>query len=265
MGDFRLDPDNLNYTIILPKDKSTCKVCSIKEEPAQVLKFDSKQVKIYPIKTEVEPSKFELQGDRFKSSPSHGYEELIVDREKHGDNFSNLSPEDTAKLLSVISDRIIALSDYKIGDNIIITRCLSGHGAFDLHILPIPKFERRGCSVCKDNLNTKDREIYKDENFVIYAKFAPISDLDIVISPIKHLSFEALDEVLLFDLAGLIQRLIKTLNSGDISLVIYESAGRHATVEVLSGCVSAYRFLQINEVNVAPEEAAKKLREKFKI
>jgi hypothetical protein len=263
MGEIRLDPDNLSYTVIFEKSTGDCKVCNLKGAPIETLDFGLSQVKVYEVKSEVQPSKFELQGDHFKSSPSHGYEELIVDREKHGDNFLKLNPEDISKLLSIVSNRITTLSKYEIGENIVVTRCLSGHGAFDLYVLPFPKFKGRGCSICKDNSNTLNREIFRDENFVIYTKFAPISNIDIVISPIRHLSFEALDDVLIFDLAGMIHKLLNVLNSKDLSLVIYESGDKHATINILSGCVSAYRFLQINEINEPPEGIASKLREKF--
>ena len=263
MGEMRLDPENLNYTIIFKKNTGDCKVCSIKDAPIEILDFGSSHVKVYEVKTEVQPSKFELQGERFKSSPSHGYEEIIVDREKHGDNFLSLNPEDIAKLLSIVSHRVDSLSKYKIGGNVVINRYLSGHGAFDLYVLPIPKFEGKGCSVCKDNSNTLNREIYRGENFVIYTKFAPISNVDIVISPIKHLSLEALDEVLMFDLAGLIHKLLNALSSKDLSIIIYESKEKHFTLNILSGDVSVYRFLQINEINESPEDLASSLRAKF--
>ncbi len=261
MNEFRLDLESVSFSLI-SKPTEGCKVCRNKEPEIASIPFKSGMIKVYEIKDDVQPSKFELRGDLFKSSVADGYEEILVDSQKHGDAFRGYSKEDMEKLFEIISDRVKSLKSYELGENLIVTRYLKGHGAFDLNLLHIPTKEGDKCIECEYIKQTSDREIYSDENVIAYVPFAPKNEIDITISPKKHISIDEVDPIVLFDITGLLKRLVDIVNEKS-TLVILQKADGHFKLKLYGGDVSQFDVLDIKKLVNSPENVAKGLKEKL--
>ena len=258
MSEFRISPENVNITLI-SKQEYDCIACKkLNRDPDASIQFKNYFVKLYQIDDNVSPSKYELNGNDLKYSLAHGYEEIIIDKYKHGDNFEDYSVEDINKLLLILKDRVSSLSRYDFGDNLLISRNLSGHGFFDLVITPVPRIKYTKLNI--NNLG--DREILRTENFVVYSPFAPIKTFEINISPIKHISFKDIDEVISFDLSGLLFNLlhkIKTIKE----FVIIENFNKHFVLRLFNEYIDPFSFLNINRVYEYPERFAESIRKLY--
>ena len=264
MNEFRLNPDTLQFGIVTPRP-AECMACKTKGQLIESVPFKGEDIKVYEIKERVQPSKYELKGKDFKSSPAHGYEEILVDQSSHGDKFYSYSVEDISKLLLIIKNRKTALSKYDFGENFIATRYLQGHGYFDLMILPVPNNVYKKCIQCVNIENVDGREIRRTENFIEYVPFFPIKEIEIDISPIKHISFDVMDEVLAFDLAGMIANTLSKLKEKNMTLAILEDKNKHFSVKILPGELDAFSLLNIKELQVSPEAIAENLRKKIQV
>ena len=149
-------------------------------------------------------------------------------------------------------------------ENMVIIRHLDQHGYFDTLLLHVPTQKVPGsrCTECENVNNTNDREVYKTENFVLYVPFAPKYGGEVIISPRKHLAFEDCDSVVLFDLAGVLKRLLEK-QPQETTIAIVQMADRHFKVKLFHGAVDAYSVLGINRIDRSPEDISKELRAKM--
>ncbi len=131
------------------------------------------------------------------------------------------------------------------------------------------------CNVLKWELNKKERIIYQNKSFVVFAPYASRVAYEIRIFPKKHGSrFEVIDQVQKNDLAEsmsvIFSRIYKNLNNPDYNFFIHTAPPKavdqehyHWHMEILPR-VAVWGGLElgagIDVVRVAPEEAAKTLR-----
>lgn len=271
MNEFRLDPESLSFTLVTGKS-TACKACRDKDTALLSLPFGRGMARIFQVKDDIQPSKYELRGGLFKLSEADGYEEVIVDNENHSDAFKDYSTEDVEKLLSVLADRVKELrpegdsrpEPYKVGENTIITRGAKEHGYFDLLMLRIPKKERAQCFECESLKNTGGREIYKNENFTVYVPFTPRNGFDLVLAPNKHMAFASCDPVMLFDVASMVKKVLGVTDK-KLTWSIIERGDGHFKIRFVEGDVEPYTMLGISRIDINPEMMAKGIRESKKI
>ncbi|MCL5009887.1 MAG: hypothetical protein M1433_02845 [Candidatus Parvarchaeota archaeon] len=258
MNEFELDPESMSFTLISDA-KETCKACEKGTELASI-PFDRGFTSVYEVKNDVQPSKYELTGGFFKSSPAHGYEEIVVDSKSHENRLKKYSIEEIEQLLSILVERVNEIDKYGFGGNLVITRTTEGHGYFDIFILPVPKDERKSCVECGILQNVSDKEIYRTENLVVYVPFAPKYEYELSVSPKIHMKFGDCDEVILFDLAAIIK---KTLDSskGENTIAIVQRTDNHFKLVITDGKKDAFELLGINKVSTSPSAVAKKIRD----
>jgi galactose-1-phosphate uridylyltransferase len=259
MNEFRLDPDTMTFTIVTDA-KEECKACVDNGEEIASIPFDRGFTKVYEIKRDVQPSKYELTGSLFKSSVAHGYEEIIIENKEHENRIRKYTNEEIEQLLSIVAERVAEIEKYGLGGNIVITRKTDGHGFFDVFILPIPKNERKSCMECEAIQNIGDREVCKTENFVVYTPFAPKYDFELVISPRTHRQFKDCDNTVLFDLAAVVK---KTLESQkvDLTMAIIQGQDGHFKMSVVGGSRNAFELLGVSRVRINPSVLAKEFRD----
>lgn len=270
MNEFRLDPESLAFTLVTRKVNG-CKACKEKGKEVSSVAFGNGFVRAYEVKDDVQPSKYELSGEFFKSSNADGYEEVIIDNENHENNFNKYGVEEVEKLLEIITERLKELlpnrenelEPYKLGQNLIITRPISEHGYFNLLLLQIPNKESKNCFECESIKNVSNREVYRTENFLVYVPFAPKTDFELVIAPKKHISFKACDSILLFDLAAIIKRTFAAIDN-KLTWAIMQSSHGHFKIKIFREKIDAYGLLGINKVNVSPDILAKEIRDSKK-
>ncbi len=259
MNEFRLDPESLSFTLITSKVDG-CKAC--KEKGKEVFSIPSSHglVRAFEIKDDVQPSKYELSGEFFKSSPADGYEEVVVDNEKHEDKLKTYTVEEIEELLAILKDRLDALNKYNLGQNLVITRAPEEHGYFDLLLLPIPRKEAKGCFECESLKNPGNREIYSTENFLVYVPFAPKADFEMVVAPKKHIGFSQCDPMLLFDLAGIIKKL-SAIREKETTWAILQSGHGHFKLKFFGGKTTPYDILEVKKATINPDLLAKEIRD----
>ncbi len=262
MGEFRLNPETLSFSVIA-KDSVECKACSNKSESMASFPFKKDYVRIYEVKDTVQPSNYSLNGQFFKSSVGHGYEEIIVDSPAHGDKFNEYSIEETELLFNIIDKRVAEILKYNIGKNICITRNLNGHGYFDLLALPIPKVEERNCFQCDYVKRVDNREVHRTETVSAYVPFTPMSDVQINITPVKHVSIVDIDPVILFDMSSTLKKVLAQFKDNNVTVALMEHGDGHFHLEVHGGKLDGFELLGIERITVAPEMLAKELREKL--
>ena len=261
MEEFRLDPVDLAFDLI-SNEKTGCRECLPLEKAVKSIEFKKGYLRVYEMKDRVQPSRYQLDGKFFKQSNTHGYEELIVENEKHSSSFAGYSADDVEKLLLIISERLNELKTYEIGKNISVSRYVNGHDYWDLVILPIPMHNTQKCHVCESLNYVGNRAVYKTENIIAYVPFSPKKNELLRITTVKHTAIEELDSVIAFDLANL---LIKTVGklSKEITFDIKQSGADHFEIEVLAGECDPIEALGITRINYFPEESAKKISEKM--
>ena len=263
VNEFRLDPESLSFTLITNRSEG-CKACKGKGNDIASAPFMRGRVKVYEIKDDVQPSKYELSGEFFKSSLADGYEEVVVDSDNHENKSKTFTVEEIEQLLSILEDRINSLDKYKLGQNMMITRTQEEHGYFDLLLLPIPRKETKGCFECESLKNASNREIYSTENFLVYVPFAPRSDFEIVVAPKRHIGFGQCDPMLLFDLAGVVKKL-SGIHEKEATWAISQNAGGHFKLKFLGGKANPYDLLEIKIATINPDLLAKEIRETKKL
>ncbi|MCL4362794.1 MAG: hypothetical protein OH338_02095 [Candidatus Parvarchaeota archaeon] len=261
MEEFRLDPVDLTFDLV-SNERTGCRECLPVENAVKSIEFKGGYLRVYEIKDRVQPSRYQLDGKFFKRSNAHGYEELIVENEKHSANFVAYSADDIEKLLLLISDRLKELKAYDIGKNISVSRYVNGHDYWDLVILPIPMHNTQKCHVCESLNYTGNREIYKTENIIAYVPFSPKKNEIARITTLKHTAIEELDSVVAFDLANLLIKIINKFTK-EITFNIKQSGADHFELDVLAGENDPIDALGINRISYFPEEAAKKMSEKL--
>jgi hypothetical protein len=271
MNELRLDPESLSFTLVTKKS-TACKACKEKDKALASFPFKKGLVRVYEIRDDVQPSKYELSGDFFKKSNADGYEEVLSENEGHEDKFKGYSAEEIESLFSILVNRVnelqpertVELEPYNVGQNLTIVRNGGEHGFFDLFMLQVPKKEGKICFECESIKNVGDREVYKTENFIVYVPFAPKKDFELVISPKKHLSFKRCDPVLLFDLAGALKRVLE-MNNKKMTWAIIQGGEGHFKIKMFEGEVDPYEILGINRIDTNPDVLAKELRDAKKI
>ncbi len=271
MNEFRLDPESLVFTLITKKTDE-CRACTTKDKAISSMEFLKGFVRIYEIKDDVQPSKYELVGDFFKSSNADGYEEILVDSEKHENNLMAYGVEEIEKLLNILVNRVNdlqperenELEPYKLGENLVISRSSGGHGYFDLIITKIPKKEGKLCFGCESIKNSGNREVYKTENFVVYVPFAPKYGFELVIAPRQHLQFKLCDSSRLFDLAAIIKKIFNAFGK-ELNMAVSQNAQGHFKVTISNGKLDSYSMLGINRVENSPDILAKEIRDSKKL
>ncbi len=262
MGEFRLNPETLGFSIVAKSEKG-CPACSNKSESIVSFPFKKDYARVYELKNAVQPSKYALEGQFFKSSAAHGYEEIIVDQAGHGDRFKEYSIEDVEQLFSILGNRVRDVLGYGIGGNICAARHSGGHGVFDLVALPIPKSGERNCFQCDYVKKVGNREIHRTETISAYVPFAPVSDVQVNIAPVRHASIVDLDPVTLFDLADTLKKVVAHIGGGDTTIALLEYGDGHFHVEVHNRLVDVFELLGINEIGVVPEILAKEFMGKL--
>jgi galactose-1-phosphate uridylyltransferase len=263
MNEFRLDPESLSFTLVTKEDPA-CKACIEKEKARESVPFKHGFARIYEIKDDVQTSKFELSGEIFKSSNAHGYEEIIVDDENHKDAFKTYIQDDIEKLLMILVEQTIYIEKYDLGQNLVIKREMNAHGYFDLLVLPVPKKESKTCFECESIKNTGNREVYKTEHFIIYVPFAPKYNFELIIAPKKHIPFSAADPVILFDMAGIIKRVVNSYNNIN-SWAIVQDANNHFKIKLFGKDVDPYEIAGVRKITTNPDVLAKTIRDDKKI
>lgn len=261
MEEFRLDPVDLTFDL-LSNEKAGCRECMPLKDSIKSIEFKGGYIKIYEVKDRVQPSKYQLEGTFFKHSNAHGYEELIVENEKHSSNFLSYSADDIEKLLIIISERLNELKNYDLGKNISVSRYVNGHDYWDLVVLPVPMHNTEKCYVCESLNYTGNREVYKTEKLIAYTPFSPKKNELLRITTIKHTPAEEIDNVLAFDIANFLIKITKKIKK-DITFCIKQSGAEHFEIEVMSGNIDPIDILGINRINYSPEETAKKISEKL--
>ncbi|MCL4398669.1 MAG: hypothetical protein M1322_00030 [Candidatus Parvarchaeota archaeon] len=261
MEEFRLDPVDLTFDLI-SNEKTGCRECLPAENAVKSIEFKNGYIKVYEMKDRVQPSKYQLDGKFFKRSNAHGYEELIVENEKHSANFASYSADDIEKLLLVVAERLNELKAYEIGKNISVSRYVNGHDYWDMVILPIPMHNLEKCHICESLNYTGNREVYKTENIIAYVPFSPKKNELLRITTRKHTAIEDLDSIVAFDIANLLMKIIGKLTK-EITFDIKQSGADHFEIEVLAGENDPIEALGITRINYSPEETAKKVSEKL--
>ncbi len=261
MEEFRLDPEDLSFTLI-SNEKSDYKECANKQNEIKSIEFGKGYLKIYELKDRIQPSNYELNGKFFKRSNAHGYEEILVEDDLHLINFLKYSADDIERLLLIISERIGELKKYNIGENIAVSRYVNGHDYWDLVILPIPRHNIENCYVCESIKHIENREIYRTEQILAYIPFSPKKEEILVITTLRHTPIEDIDTVIAFDIANLIKKLISFMPQ-DITITIMEMADNHLEIKIQTGNVDPVDSLGIKRLNYYPEEMAKKMAEKL--
>lgn len=261
MEEYRFDPIDMSFSLV-SDEKEDCKECAYTKDEIKSIEFKNGYVKIYEIKDRVQPSKYELTGQFFKKSNAHGYEEIIVENDRHSPSLINYEAEDLEKMLLIISSRVEEIKKYEIGNNISASRYVNGHDYWDLVILPIPRYTAEKCFICSGMKNLESREVFRTSSIVAYIPFSPNKNDVIRITTIKHTPIEELDSVVAFDISTLLMKIIKKLKS-DITINIMQSGTDHFEVSVLSGNVDPVEALGIKRVKYSPEETAKKLSEEL--
>ncbi len=263
INEFRLDPESLSFTLITNKVEG-CKACKEKGKDIVSMPFRRDRVRVYEIKDDVQPSKYELSGEFFKSSPADGYEEVIADSELHENKFKTYTVEEIEEFLILIKDRLDSLARYDLGKNVIITRAPEEHGYFDLLMLPVPRKETKECFECGSIKNADNREIYNTENFLAYVPFAPRFDFEIAIAPKRHIGFNQCDPMLLFDLAGIIKK-FSGLSEKEITWAILQSGHGHFKLKLFVGKIDPYEILDVKRTIINPDLLAKEIRDTKKL
>lgn len=263
MNEFRLDPERLDFTLIGAKE-SACKACGIKSQEVAAIPFRNGMIKSYEIRDDIQPSKYELSGTQYKSSGAHGYQEIIVENADHADKFKSYSVEESGALIESLMKRVQDISRHGLGDNILLTRHLNGHGYTELSVLPIPKFVKTRCFECDAAASTYDREILASENFVAFSPFAPRFPEEIHILPKKHIGMLSIDPIIAFDLAAVLNKVVNGVNDRDRTLIISQTESGHMKIALVRGGISAYSFLGINKIDNRPEDYAKDIKGRLK-
>ena len=261
MEEFRFDPVDFAFDLI-SNEKTGCRECIPEENAIKSIEFKNKYLRIYEMKDRLQPSRYQLDGKFFKRSNAHGYEELIVEDEKHSSVFSSYNADDIEKLLLIISERINELKRYEIGKNISVSRYVSGHNYWDLVILPIPMQNTDKCHVCESLNYVGNREVYKTENITAYVPFSPKKNELLKITTIKHTAIEELDSVIAFDIANLMIKIMQKLTK-EITFDIKQSGSDHLEIDVIAGEIDPVDALGITRINYFPEDSAKKIHEKM--
>lgn len=263
MNEFRLDPERLDFTLIGAKS-AACKACNIQSGEVAAIPFRNGLLKVYETRDDVQPSKYGLSGNQYKSSSAHGYQEIIVENREHADHFKNYSAEDIGSLIEAFMKRVQEISRHGLGDNILLTRHLDGHGSTELSVLPIPKFIRNHCFECDAAASTYNREILASENFVVFSPFAPRFGEEVHILPKKHTDMLSIDPIMVFDLAGVLNKTVNALKDSDRTLVLSQTDSGHLKIVLARGKISPYMFLGINKIDDSPEEYAKEIKSRVK-
>ena len=261
MEEFRLDPVDLTFDLI-SNEKTGCRECLPAESAVKSIEFKNGYIKVYEMKDRVQPSKYQLDGKFFKHSNAHGYEELIVENEKHSANFASYSADDIEKLLLVVAERLNELKAYELGKNLSVSTYVNGHDYWDLVRLPIPMHNLEKCHICESLNYTGNREVYKTENIMAYVPFSPKKNELLRITTRKHTAIEDLDSVVAFDIANLLMKIIGKFTK-EITFDIKQSGADHFEIEVLAGENDPIEALGITRINYSPEETAKKVSEKL--
>ena len=261
MEEFRWDPVDLGFTLI-SDEKSGCKECTYTQNEIKSMEFKKGYVKIYELKDRVQPSKYELDGKFFKRSNAHGYEEILVENDKHSQSFNSYTADDIEKLLMLISERTRELERYGLGENISISRYLNGHDYWDLVLLPIPRHRAEKCFVCEGLNYVGNRGVYKTGNIAAYVPFSPKKNELMRITTVKHTAIEGLDNVVAFDIANLIIKIIKKIPK-DATINIKQSGTDHFEINIFAGETDPIDSLGITRLNYSPEETAGKISEKL--
>ncbi len=261
MEEYRLDPVDLGFSLV-STEKSGCKECIYNKNELKSIEFKNGYLKIYELKDRVQPSKYELAGQFLKKSNAHGYEEIIVENEKHSPNFRSYNADDIEKLLLVISDRIKDIKKYDIGNNISISRYVDAHDYWDVLVLPVPRHIPEKCFVCENMKNAGNRVVFKTSGVIGYVPFAPKRNEMLKITPVKHTAIDQLDEVIAFEIANFLMKTMKKLRQG-ITINIMQSGAEHFEINLMVGEIDPVDALGINRINYSPEETAKKLSEEL--
>jgi hypothetical protein len=261
MEEFRMDPVDLTFDLI-SSEKTGCRECLTAGDAIKSIEFKKGYIKIYEMKDRVQPSIYQLEGKFFKHSNAHGYEELIVEDESHSANFASYSADDIEKLLLIVSERLNELKGYNIGRNISVSRYVNGHDYWDLVILPIPKHSAERCHICESLSYVGNREVYKTENIIGYVPFSPKKNELLRITTIKHSAIENLDNVIAFDIANLLIKIMNKFTKG-ITFDIKQSGTEHFEIEVIAGERDPIEALGVTRINYSPEKTAKKISEKL--
>lgn len=262
MNEFRLDNSDLSF-VLIAEQESGCKACEHPKEAVISLDAAGVKLKAYEINGSIQPSKYALEGGVFKHSNADGYEEILVENDNHSDKLQAYSTEDLGDLISMIKERVSALSTYDFGRNIVISRRMGGHGYFDITITKIPHTNGNVCLVCQDAKNTANREIKRTENLVAFVPYSPHQEKEIEIAPFRHLRIEDMDSVLAFDLAGFIKRLMSADKFETIALVEREDG--HFIAKLYGKEIYNMEITNIRTVNTEPELLAKTIREKLSV
>ncbi len=261
MEEFRLDPIDFTFDLI-SSEKTGCRECIPIENALKSIEFKKGYIRVYEMKDRVQPSRYQLDGKFFKRSNAHGYEELIVESENHSSTFSSYTADDIEKLLLIISERLNELKTYEIGKNISVSRYVNGHDYWDLVILPIPMQNTQKCHVCEGLNYVGNREVYKTENITVYVPFSPKKNELLRITTIKHTSIEELDNIIAFDIANIMIKIMGKITK-EITFDIKQSGSDHFEIEVIAGESDPIDALGITRINYFPEDSAKKIGEKM--
>ncbi len=261
MEEYRFDPIDLTFSLV-SNEKEDCKECLYKKDEIKTIEFRNGYLKIYEIKDRLQPSKYELTGDFFKKSNAHGYEEIIVENDKHSSNFRSYSADDIEKLLLIISQRIEEIKGYDVGENVSISRYINGHDYWDVVLMPIPRHTIDKCFVCQDIKNVGNREVFKTENIIAYIPFSPNRNEIVNITTNKHVSIEQLDSVIAFDIANLIIKIIKRIKN-ELTINIIQSGTNHFYISIFAGNIDPIEAIGVKRIKYSPEETAKKLSEEL--
>ena len=262
MNEFRLDPETLNFTLI-SEGPLNCPACKKGIKPIAAADFRKDYIRAYEIKDNIQPSKFELSGEFLKTSRADGYEEILVDSEKHGDPFESYTPEEIESLLMFISQRVKSMEKYEFGKNLEVSRYLKGHGLFDMIVLDIPNHDKGKCMECAEISNAGVREIYRNEHVIAYVPFAPRDGFEFAITPLKHISITDLDQVLAFDIAAVIKKFTR-FAGGDTTISVHQPGNSHFSIRFYQGERNPFEILGIEKIDYYPESLAKEAGEKLK-
>ncbi len=261
MEEYRFDPMDLSFALV-SDEKSECKECIYNKNEIKSIEFKNGYIKIYEIKDRVQPSKYELSGQFLKKSNAHGYEEILVENNKHSSSIRNYGADDIEKILLILSERVAEIKKYDIGENISISRHVNGHDYWDAVSLPIPRHTSEKCFVCESVKNVGNREAFRTSSIVSYIPFSPNKNEIMRITTVKHTRFEDLDSVVAFDIANLLVKIIKNIKK-DITINIMQSGAEHFEILIFAGDVDPVEALGIKRINYSPEETAKALREEL--
>ncbi len=263
MNEFRLDPERLDFTLVGSKNDG-CYACSIKSQEVAAIPFGNGFIRSYEIKNDIQPSKYELNGGVYKSSNAHGYQEIMIENAEHKDKIKSYSAEQLNVLIDSFMKRAGELSRHKLGDNLLITRYLGGHGYTELSILPVPKLVKSTCFECAAAASVQNRELISSENFIAFSPFAPRFEEEIQILPRKHLDLLSMDPVMTFDLAGILKKIIGAIGD-DSTMSIIQSGGSHLKVLFGKSNLTPYSIIGINKIYNSPEEYVKSLKAKINV